>query len=119
MSARPKYPKTDRNHTIIREYVNARPYYRGLKLDCLDISRLGGRSVDWILWLGPLAIAVEVKQDDDPYWSLTDGEKQFMDECPGLKALVMTCQDIEETLANCYDVACLVNKYKRKDSISG
>ena len=110
MSRRPKYnPKTDSNHRIVPEFIESiGGRYAGLDLDCMDISKRGGRRVDWILWLGPLAIAVEVKTPSEyrrKNCGMTKGEREFFDTNPGPKALVVTEADIMEILANHLDMA--------------
>lgn len=106
---RPRYPKTDKNHNIVSELVTQVGTFRGLDLDCLDVSSLGGRCVDWILWMGPLAIAIEVKRDE-PGWQLTEGEENFIDTNPGPKAIVQNIDDLMEVLSNWSNVAIELSK---------
>lgn len=99
MTPRPKHPKTDANHCIVSDYVNAVKAYGGYLLYALDTSKLGGESFDWLVWLGPLCIAVEVKAPGQAA-RLTDGEEAFIANCPGPKAIVETVDDLEEALRN-------------------
>jgi len=110
MSRRPKHnPRTDANHKIVPEFIKKKGgIYGGLRLDCMDISKRGGRRVDWIMWLGPLAIAVEIKTLEEYRKrdsGMTDGEIEFFNTNPGPKALVVTEDDLAETIRNFLDVA--------------
>ena len=105
MTRRPRHnPRTDANHRIVPEFIkDIGGEYGGLTLDCMDISKRGGRRVDWIMWLGPLAIAVEVKTEAEfrkRDSGMTDGEMKFFDTNPGPKALVVTAQDLAEIMSN-------------------
>ena len=110
MSRRPKYnPRTDKNHSIVPEFIKGLgSVYAGLPLDCMDISKIGGRRVDWILWLGPLAIAVEVKTPEEfkkRDSGMTKGEMLFFNTNPGPKALAVTHDDMAEIVRNHLDAA--------------
>ena len=105
MSRRPRHnPRTDANHRIVPEFIkDLGGEYGGLKLDCMDISKRGGRRVDWIMCLGSLAIAVEVKTEEEfrkRNSGMTDGEIKFFNTWPGCKALAVTAQDLAEIMSN-------------------
>ena len=105
MPRRPKYnPRADANHSIVPEFIKGLGgEFGGLTLDCMDISKRGGRRVDWIMWLGPLAIAVEVKTAEEfrkRDSGMTKGEMKFFNTNPGPKALAVTMQDLAEIVSN-------------------
>ena len=93
MTRRPRYnPKPDDNHALVPQFIDAvGGTYRGFPLDCMDISKTGGRRVDWIIAVGPINVFVEIKTPE-AYASqdcgLTEGEREFFATWPGRKAIV-------------------------------
>lgn len=110
--ARPKHgEKKDRNHLLVRTFCEGVEYrYAGFPLYLLDTSSLGGESVDWMMWFGFLCISVEVKAPETPY-RLTDGEKQFMVDCPGVVLVVTSEQELADALARLTPVVSIANNY--------
>lgn len=60
--SRPKYPKTDGNHTMVIEVLRKMGYrYQGLDIFAIDTSSFGGSLTDYLLIAGGRVHFVEVK----------------------------------------------------------
>ena len=108
---RPRYPKPDENHSIIKDYVDEVQIYGGLPLRCMDISKLGGEFVDWIVFLGPLTIFCEVKTPEayqKKDYNLTEGEKKFFKFNPAPKYIIANEQHISDMLHDHLDAAYIL-----------
>lgn len=106
MTRRPRYnPVTDRNHGIVPAFVDTwRGEYGGYKIDCMDISKTGGRSVDWIIAVGNINAFVEVKTPEayarDGH-GLTAGEAEFFRTWPGRKCIIDCIERLEDFVIGC------------------
>ena len=103
MSRRPKYnPKTDENHNIVPDFIFAvGGSYRGYDLDYIDISKTGGRRVDYIIAVGDTNIFIEVKTPEayaTKNHGMTDGEQSFFRTWPGRKAIVDSFERLEDVI---------------------
>lgn len=103
--SRPRHnPVTDANHKLVSELFRRIGYhYRGYRLGCLDISKVGGKRTDWIIAVGSENVFIEIKTPEayrKPNYGLTDGENDFFNEWPGEKYIV----DSETRLLKFMDV---------------
>lgn len=76
MSRRPKYPKTDTNHTIVSEVLAGLGFqYGGCEFHLIDTSKDGGNLTDYLLICDGRVHFVEVKVPGEEE-SLTKGEAE-------------------------------------------
>jgi len=97
---RPKYTRKDGNHHIVRDFIDALGgQYRGLQLTLFDTADRGGRCLDWLLWVGPLAVMIEVKLPRGGS-KLTEGERATLSGHPesGLCMVVKTVEDMQRLI---------------------
>lgn len=101
MTHRPKYPKTDSNHTMVAEVLRKLDYqYMGTTFHLIDTSKVGGNLVDWQLIANGVTYYVEVKTPEERD-SLTEGEKET--QSWGVPFYVVTSP--EEVMDMLYDIA--------------
>lgn len=112
MNYRPKHTQRDLNHYIVKDVSEDLGLsYGGLPIYLVDVSDKGGEMLDWLLWLGGLCIAIEVKTEEAfrlKDHRLKPGESAFIAKCPGPKAIVVTEQDVADLLAKWYSIAKLI-----------
>lgn len=105
MATRPKYgPKRDKNDKIIKEALSeVKHEIAGFKITVRDTSKVG-HFIDRLVYLGPLCIAVEVKDEmngEKRLRMMTTGEREF----PGIKFVVCTPLELIECLVQCTPLA--------------
>ena len=88
---RPKYPKKDKNH---RELVLSCQSY-GIVV--WDLSQLGGKVGDTIMFYGGKCLPVEIK-DVGKRDELTDGEKEGIAECAAVGVDWVIAETVEDVL---------------------
>jgi len=109
---RPRKPSKDLNHNIVKDVCQSLGYqYGGLPLYLVDVADMGGEMLDWLLWLGGLCIAIEVKTPTAyklKNHRMKPGEIAFMMNCPGVRVIVVTEQDVTGIIETWYPVARLI-----------
>lgn len=110
---RPRNTQKDLNHSIVKDVCQIFGWqYGGLPLYLVDTSDQGGEMLDWLLWMGRLCLAIEVKTEEAyrlKNHRLKQGEMDFIDKCPGVSAIVTTEQQVTELLLRWYPVAKLIS----------
>lgn len=98
---RPKYPRTDSNHTMLPLILFKLGYeYGGCRFHLIDTSRAGGNLCDFLLIANGVVHFVEVKTPEERD-NLTEGEKET--QSWGCPFYIITSP--EEVMDMLYDIA--------------